>query len=218
MNYNKTFFVIFIFPLCLAAGEILPAKSWFSDKIEFRSGYEFIQLLIQDNKFILAKLNFNQERRWEETRIIGTVQKNSNLELDFFPEMCSVYATKKLSLRWILTQGFDCDHIKIQFTKNRQEIIISPSIGIQEKYTLKTEQNPSEDSISGIVVEKEEQLTQIWGLQIRYLKKGSTASNNGFPLQLLETVDSTGSIVSSEFIKIGDIIKMNAAKSKGLFD
>ncbi|HMV41569.1 MAG TPA: hypothetical protein PK079_17495 [Leptospiraceae bacterium] len=218
MKLNKTIFLILIFPICLSASDFIPAKIWFSNKLEFTNGFEFIQLFIQQDRFILAKLNYNKIRKWEELRIIGTIKTNSENEIDFYPEMCSVFATKKLGLRWILIQGFDCDHLNIKFTKNRQEISICPSIGILENYTIKSDSKPSENSISAIVVSKEENISQAWSLQMRYIKKGSNGLYKNIPFQVLETVDSTGSFVSSEFIPIGELIQISNPKQTGFFD
>ncbi|HRG76305.1 MAG TPA: hypothetical protein PLX69_17220 [Leptospiraceae bacterium] len=195
----------------------LPNGTWFSEKKDFRKGYEFLQLLVQDKKFIFAKLSYNEERKWEETRVLGVLEDKDG-KVFFFPEMCTVFAAKHLGQRWILIQGFDCDHLKFQLTKNEQGIIISPSIGISESVSLKQGKSRSENTIDAIIVSEEKKIVQAWSLRMKYAKKGATASLNGKPVGVLETVDSTGSLDSSEFIRIGDMISINNPKASDFFE
>jgi hypothetical protein len=191
--------------------------TWVSEKNTFRNGYEFLQLSIQNEKFILAKLSYNQERNWEETRVLGIWEEIQGV-YHLIPEMCTVYATKKLGLRWILIQGFDCDHLKIQITKNEQQIVISPSIGILDSIQLTKEKKVSSDAIDAIVVSKENNTLHAWSLLMRYIRKGSKATLNGKEIAILETVDSTGSFKTNEPFQIGDRILISNRKESGLFD
>ena len=195
----------------------LPNGTWFSEKKDFRKGYEFLQLLVQDKKFIFAKLSYNEERKWEETRVLGVLEDKDG-KVFFFPEMCTVFAAKHLGQRWILLQGFDCDHLKFQLTKNEQGIIISPSIGISESVSLRQGKSRSENTIDAIIVSEEKKIVQAWSLRMKYAKKGATASLNGKPVGVLDTVDSTGSLDSSEFIRIGDMISIQNPKASDFFE
>ena len=195
----------------------LPNGTWFSEKKDFRKGYEFLQLLIQDKKFIFAKLSYNEERKWEETRVLGVLEDKDG-KVFFLPEMCTVFAAKHLGQRWILIQGFDCDHLKFQLTKNEQGIIISPSIGISESVSLRQGKSRSENTIDAIIVSEEKKMIQAWSLRMKYAKKGATASLNGKSVGVLETVDSTGSLESSEFVRIGDMISINNPKASEFFE
>jgi hypothetical protein len=132
--------------------------------------------------------------------------------------MCTVHATKKLGLRWILIQGFDCDHLNFQITKNEQEIIISPSIGILDFVRLKKGKSINLDAIDAIVVFKEKNILHAWSLLMKYVKKGSRATLNGKELSIIETVDSTGSFKTNESFQIGDKIIISNQKETGLFD
>lgn len=195
----------------------LPNGTWFSEKKDFRKGYEFLQLLIQDKKFIFAKLSYNEERKWEETRVLGVLEDKDG-KVFFLPEMCTVFAAKHLGQRWILIQGFDCDHLKFQLTKNEQGIIISPSIGISESVSLRQGKSRSENTIDAIIVSEEKKMIQAWSLRMKYAKKGASASLNGKSVGVLETVDSTGSLESSEFVRIGDMISINNPKASEFFE
>ena len=190
---------------------------WFSERKEFRNGFEFLQLAKQNTKFTFAKLSYNENKKWEETRVHGFIEEIGNGKYKLKPEMCTVYAIKKLGLRWILIQGFDCDHFEMQMTVNEQLTTISPSIGISEKLSLITEQNKFTHAIVGIVIKENEQEFQVWSLAMRYVKKGALASIKQKPITILETVDSTGTFTSKEKVQVGDIVTIKNVESK-LFD
>lgn len=210
--------IIFFFFGNLYSSDFSNFRNWFSEKKVFRNGYEFLQISIHDKKFTVAKLSFNEERKWEETRVIGVVEENESGELSLQPEMCTVYATKKLGLRWILIQGFDCDHFKMHLTKTERGLIISPSIGISESEVLKQEIKNTENVISAIIISKEENIFQAWALGMRYIKTGSFATINGKPITIIETVDSTGTFKSKEQLEIGDIIQIKNRSQSNFFE
>ncbi len=217
MSLRTIFLFFFLVSSTFISAESFPTGIWFSEKKEFRNGYEFLQLSIQGNKFIFAKLSYNEERKWEETKVLGFIE-NKNEILQFKPEMCTIYNAKNLGDRWILIQGFDCDHLELKLTKNEQEIIISPSIGITESVTLKQVKQRSENTLGAIVVSEDKKIFHIWSLGMRYVKKGATLQINGKPAILLEAVDSTGKFSSNEPIRKGEIISINNPKSSDLFD
>jgi hypothetical protein len=217
MSFRTIFFFFSIICCTLISAESFSSGIWFSEKKEFRNGYEFLQLTIQDNKFIFAKLSYNEERKWEETKVLGLIENKKDI-LELKPEMCTVFSAKKLGERWILIRGFDCDHLQLKLTKNEQEIIISPSIGITESVTLKSVKQHSKNAIGAIVVAEDKKTFQVWSLGMRYVKKGASVLINGKPVIMLETVDSTGSFSSNEFIRKGEIISIHNPKSSGLFD
>ena len=217
MLIRIVFLILFSGFFNLFAKDNFFSGNWISDKSSFRNGYEFLQLSIQEEKFIFAKLSFNEERSWEETRVLGVWEEREGV-YHFKPEMCTVHATKKLGLRWILIQGFDCDHLNFQITKNEQEIIISPSIGILDSVRLKKGKSINLDAIDAIVVAKEKNTLHAWSLLMRYVKKGSKATLNGKELSIIETVDSTGSFKTNEPFQIGDKILISNQKETGLFD
>jgi len=190
---------------------------WFSERKQFRNGFEFLQLVKQNTKFTFAKLSYNENKKWEETRVQGFIEEIGDGSYKLKPEMCTVYATKKLSLRWILIQGFDCDHFEMQMTVNEQLTTISPSIGILEKLHLVTAQTKFTHAIVGIVINEHEQQFQVWSLAMRYVKKGALASIKEKPITILETVDSTGTFTSKEKIQVGDIVTIKNIEAK-LFD
>jgi hypothetical protein len=117
-----------------------------------------------------------------------------------------------------MNQGFDCDHLNFQITKNEQEIIISPSIGILDSIRLKKGKSSNLDAIDAIVVSKEKNTLHAWSLLMRYVKKGSKATLNGKELSIIEIVDSTGSFKTNEPFQIGDKILISNQKETGLFD
>ena len=191
--------------------------NWISDKSSFRNGYEFMQFSVQEQKFILARLSFNEERSWEETRVLGVWEEKEGV-YRLIPEMCMVHATKKLGLRWILIQGFDCDHLKFKVTKIEQEIIISPSIGISDSIRFTKGKSSNINAIDAIIVSKEKNTFHAWSLLMKYVKKGSRATLNGKELSIIETVDSTGSFKTNDTFQIGDKILISNQKETGLFD
>ena len=75
-----------------------------------------------------------------------------------------------------------------------------------------------ENTIDAIIVYEEKKIVQAWSLRMKYAKKGATASINGKPIVILETVDSTGSLESSEFTRIGDMISINNPKASEFFE
>lgn len=189
----------------------------FSSKIEFRNGFEIFQLLKRDKKFTLAKLSYNNEKKWEETRILGFIEEIGHAKYKLKSEFCSVYATQKLGQRWVLVQGFDCDHMELQLTENGRSITISPSIGILDNLLLNLTKTKLENTICGIVLSEENGVFQVWSLEMRYVKKGASATVNGKPIQILETVDSTGTFSSKELVYIGDIVSIKN-RTVDLFD
>lgn len=217
MNLRTLSLIFFLILHTLISAESFTSGIWFSEKKEFRNGYEFLQLSVQDRKFIFAKLSYNEERKWEETKVVGVIE-NKNEILQFKPEMCTVFSAKQLGDRWILIQGFDCDHLQLKLTKNEQEIIISPSIGITESVALKQVKQHSENTIGAIVVSEDKKIFHAWSLGMRYVKKGASVLINGKPVILLESVDSTGKFSSNEPIRKGEIISINNPKSSDLFD
>ncbi len=217
MNLRALSLFFFLALHTLISAESFPSGIWFSEKKEFRNGYEFLQLSIQENKFVFAKLSYNEERKWEETKVLGVIE-NKNEMFQFKSEMCTVFSAKQLGDKWILIKGFDCDHLQLKLTKNEQEIIISPSIGITESVTLKQVRQRSENTIGAIVVSEDKKIFQVWSLGMRYVKKGASVLINGKPVTMLETVDSTGKFSSNEPIRKGEIISINNPKSSDLFD
>jgi hypothetical protein len=206
LRIKKIITIFFLLYESLFSSDSINSEIWFSKKIDFRNGFEYLQIAIQEKKIILAKLSYNEEKKWEETRIVGLVKELGQGRLLLKPEMCMVYATKKLGLRWILIQGFDCEHLELQITKKEREMFISHSIGITETVTLTKEDDKSKNTTYAIIVSKEEKNLQAWSLGLRYIKKGATALHKGEAITILETVDSTGSFESNRFFRVGDII------------
>lgn len=212
--HNKKIFITLLLSGILYASE---NGVWISDRQKFRNGFENLQLLVEENKFILSKLSFNEERKWEEIRMLGVVSKNEKGEVNLHPEMCSVYSTKTLGARWILIQGFDCDHYEIQVTKNGQGIQISPSIGIENTTLLNESKSPNKNKFQARVISIENETIHAWSLKMRYVKKNAIATINGKKITIIETVDSTGTFVSKEPVKIGDWISIESRESS-IFD
>jgi hypothetical protein len=218
MRFKKITVILFFISKSILSQESIEG-SWFSEKRDFRRGFEFLELSMTRGKFILAKLAYNEEKKWEETRMLGIIEEGKNGIILLKPENCSIYATKKLGLRWILIQGFDCDHIEIQITKDRHQISISPSIGILEKEFLMQKKNKSENEVAAVVVWSEGKLFYAWGLGIRNVRRKSSATIlSGKTIKILETVDSTGSFESIEPIQIGENIFIINQKSMDFFE
>ncbi len=213
---KASLFFLFAY-LSIIPKEVSFSGNWFSEKNAFRNGFEFLQIHLHDGKFIFAKLSYNIEKQWEETRVLGIFDERDG-KIELKPEICNVYATKKLGQRWVLIQGFDCDHINLQLTKNEQKIIISPSIGILNSVSLRRGKISSENTIDAIVVSHEKKIIQAWSLGMRYIKKGSSATLNGKGITILETVDSTGSFESTEKVQQGDIISITSQRTSDIFD
>lgn len=216
MHFKKIL-IIAIFYGNLYANDAFSSGVWFSDRQEFRNGFENLQLVVEEKNFTLAKLSYNEEKKWEETRVLGVVIKNKKGEFLLKPEMCSVYASKILGLRWILIQGFDCDHIEMQITKTGQGIFISPSIGIKDSVLLTGTSNFEKNKIQGRVISIEKEKFFVWSLRMRHVKKNASALLNGKPISILETVDSTGTFESKDSVQIGDSISITN-KEGSLFD
>ena len=216
MHFKKIL-IITIFYGNLYANDVFSSGVWFSDRQEFRNGFENLQLVEQEKNFTLAKLSYNEEKKWEETRVLGVVIKNKKGEFLLKPEMCSVYASKILGLRWVLIQGFDCDHIEMQITKTGQGIFISPSIGIKDTVLLTGTSNSEKNKIQGRVISIEKEKFFVWGLRMRHVKKNASALLNGKTVSILETVDSTGTFESKDSVQIGDSISITNREGS-LFD
>lgn len=209
----KKILIILLITGNLYANEAFPSGAWFSERQEFRNGFENLHLVIEGKKFILAKLSFNEERKWEETRMLGFVTQNEKKEFLLKPEICTVYASKILGSRWILIQGFDCDHFEIQITKIGQGIFISPSIGIKNSIQLTGTSNSEKNKIQSRVIYIEKEKIYAWSLGMRYVRKGSTAILNGKTISIIETVDSTGLFESKDSVQIGDLISITSRES-----
>lgn len=196
--------------------------SWFSKQTKFSNGQENFTIYFQKswnkNKFILSKISYNQEKKWEETRISGIVLTKSENLFELKPESCSVYATKKLGSRWILFRSVDCEHLVLELSlkENYLELIKNP-IGLKENLILEQIKNLNSDFIQAIIIQTDVEAIA-WSLEIRKLRKNAEAYYNSTKLDITEKVDSTIKLKYNENLRLNDLIQINNKDNTSLFD
>ena len=220
MKYIILFFLFTTLSI-FSEAEVLKG-SWFSKQNKFMNGHENFTIYFQKswnkNKFILAKISFNQEKKWEETRISGIVEVKSENSFELKPESCLVYATKKLGARWILFRSVDCEHLSLSLSlkENHLELFNNP-IGLKENLILEQIKNSNLENIQAIIIKIDGE-TIGWGLEIRKLKKNAEVTFNSTKLDILEKVDSTLKVKYNEDLRLNDIIQIYNKDSSSLFD
>ena len=65
--HNKKIFITLLLSGILYASE---NGVWISDRQKFRNGFENLQLLVEENKFILSKISINVQRKWALIRML----------------------------------------------------------------------------------------------------------------------------------------------------
>ncbi|MBE7413547.1 MAG: hypothetical protein L6Q54_05900 [Leptospiraceae bacterium] len=202
---------------------------WFSNVSREPKGFSVRELYVfktfHSRKFVLSQINFNETRKWEETRYFGKWsyenEKNDSIRLQ--AENCSVYATSELGKRWALIRAFDCDHL-IFYSKisTDQEMTLTPSMNFHASENFQRIQtNPN--YIQSIVILTDSKNFTSWGLRLNQTRKGSTQyiekrnSNKKIPVQVQETVDSSGSYIA-EGVEIGDFLIILNDKRKSLLE
>ncbi len=214
-------FYFFLFFINLYANEFLNSGSWFSEKEVFQNGFSYQSLYlkksINDEKFILSIINFNQIKLWEETRINGKIQKISDEDYILKPEICSVYASKKLGQRWTLFRSVDCDHIALKLQKKGNEFILESIFDKEIKLLFSRPISNKNDTIFAKIIFLDSEFYG-WSVEARKLRKKSKAVFLKNELEILESVDSTIKLKYSDKIKLDSIFEIENGKPPSIFD
>lgn len=214
-------FYFFLILVQLNANEFLNSGTWFSDKEIFPNGFShqslYLKKTINEDKFILSILSYNQVKFWEETRINGKISKLNEDEYLLHPEICSVYATKRLGLRWVLFRSVDCDHHKLKLEKKGEIFVLDSIFSKEAKHQFNKPISKNKDLIFAKIIFYENDF-YAWGIEARKLRKNSKAYFGKEELEILETVDSTLKIKFSEKLKLDSIIEIENGKPPSIFD
>lgn len=215
------FLLFFLILQSIYANDFLNSGTWFSEKEIFPKGFShqslYLKKSINEDKFILSILSFNETKFWEEIRVNGKILQVNVNEYTLKPEICSTYATKKLGLRWVLLKSVDCDHLELKLFKKENEFVLDSIFAQTEKLNFQRPKATRKETIYVKVVSIDSEI-HAWGIEARKLRKNSKAILQKEEILLTEKVDSTIKLDFSEKIKLDSILEIENGKEPSIFD